>query len=88
MKKVLAIKFVIEKILKESDVHDLKHVEIEDLEYKLLFKGDNRQLLIFQLIRNHLVSNYEDVVFIGAHKIICNNTSVTWLSETNETVVE
>lgn len=88
MINTLSKKNVIEKILKESKDRDLKHIEIIELEQKLFFKGDNRQLLIFQLIRNHILSIYENVKIIGMHKIIYNNISISWNSETNETIVE
>lgn len=57
---------------------------------KIIFKGDFRQLLIFQLIRNKLLFKFpdpKDIRPVGSHRLDCGPYMLSWDSRTNVTSV-
>lgn len=59
-------------------------------ENKIIFVGDHRQLLIFNLITNKLYfkfSDNENIRPVGRHRLDCGPYTLSWDSRTNVTSV-
>lgn len=91
MKKFFTLENL-EKILEEEGkrVKNYINTKVTKEDKKIIFKGDHRQLLIFQLIRNKIVfkfSDYENLKPIGSHRLDCGPYMLSWDSRTNVTSV-